>query len=109
VFPAQEPLVITPLSTTIPDKLEGRELVKNKLPPIPTPPVTVKAPVEVEVEIVELDTTKSFVKVLTPAKDCANVETRPVAPVPAIGILNVWVDPEEDMLGKLPELPIEKN
>ena len=51
----------------------------------------------------------AFVKVLTPANDCASVETKPVDPVPAIGILNVCVDPKDDTLGKSPELPIEKN
>ena len=58
---------------------------------------------ESEVETVELETTKSLVKVLIPANDWSSVETRPVAPVPAIGKLNVWVEPEEDMLGKSPE------
>ena len=58
--------------------------------------------------VVELTIT-SPVKVLVPAKDCAKVETKPVAPVPAIGILNVCVDPEEDILNPLPEIPVEKN
>ena len=40
-----------------------------KLPPIPTPPVTVNAPVEVEVETVFEEMTVSFVNVLTPAND----------------------------------------
>ena len=69
VFPAQAPEVITPLFTTTPERLDGTDVVKNKLPPIPTPPVTVKAPVEVDVETVELDTIKSLVKVLIPAND----------------------------------------
>ena len=108
VLPAQDPEVITPLFTTTPDKLEGTELVKNKLPPIPTPPVTVKAPVEVEVETVELEIIKSFVKVLIPANDWFKVETKPVDPIPAIGILNVWVEPDDDILNTLPEVPTEK-
>jgi len=69
VFPAQLPAVITPLFTTTPDKLDGTDVVRNKLPPIPTPPVIVRAPVEVDVETVELDTIKSFVKVLIPEND----------------------------------------
>jgi hypothetical protein len=39
--------------TTTPDKLDGKVVVKNKLPPIPTPPETVIAPVTVDVEDVE--------------------------------------------------------
>jgi hypothetical protein len=51
-FPAQLPEVITPLFTTIPDKLEGTEEVRNRLPPIPTPPATIKDPVLEDVETV---------------------------------------------------------
>ena len=69
VFPAQDPEVITPLFTTTPERLDGTEVVKNKLPPIPTPPVIVKAPVEVDVETVELETIKSLENVLMPAND----------------------------------------
>ena len=47
----------------------------------------------------------SLVKVLMPAKDWARVDTKPVAPTPAIGMLNVWVDPEEDILNPVPEVP----
>ena len=52
VLPAQEPLVITPLFTTTPERLDGSEEDKNKLPPIPTPPATIKAPVEGDVDSV---------------------------------------------------------
>ena len=52
VLPDQDPLVITPLLTTTPDKLDGSEEDKNKLPPIPTPPETINAPVEEDVESV---------------------------------------------------------
>ena len=45
--------VITPLFTTIPERLEGTKLVRNKLPPIPTPPVTINAPEVADVEDVE--------------------------------------------------------
>ena len=107
-MPAQEPEVITPLFTTTPDKLDGREFVKNKLPPIPTPPVIVKAPDAVDVDTVDEEIITSLVKVFMPAKDCARVDTRPVAPVPAIGILNVCVAPEEEILNPNPELPAEK-
>jgi hypothetical protein len=51
----------------------------------------------------------SLVKVLTPANDCAKVDTKPVAPVPAIGILKVCVLPEEAILNPVPEVPVEKN
>jgi hypothetical protein len=36
------------------------------------------------------------------------VETKPVEPVLAIGILNVWVEPEEDILNPDPEVPVAK-
>ena len=80
-----------------------------KLPPMPTPPVTVIAPVVVDVDPVEDEIMISFVNVLIPANDCANVETKPVAPVPAIGILKVCVLPEEDILNPVPVVPVVKN
>ena len=52
VLPDQDPLVITPLFTTTPERLDGSEEDKNKLPPIPTPPDTVNAPVEDDVDTV---------------------------------------------------------
>ena len=36
------------------------------------------------------------------------METKPVEPVLAIGILNVWVEPEEDILNSDPEVPVAK-
>ncbi len=48
------------------------------------------------------------VNVFTPEKDCAKVFTRPVAAVPAIGILNVWVAPIEEILNPLPDIPTTK-
>ena len=65
----QLPVVITPLLRTTPEILSAVDVPVNKLPPIPTPPVTVNAPVEVDVETVELEITKSLVKVLIPAND----------------------------------------
>ena len=65
----QLPVVITPLLRTTPEILSAVDDPVNKLPPIPTPPVTVNPPVEVDVETVELETTKSLVKVLIPAND----------------------------------------
>ncbi len=53
MLPAQEPEVITPLLTITPDKLDGNELVRYRLPPIPTPPATINAPVLEDVEGVE--------------------------------------------------------
>jgi hypothetical protein len=53
MLPAQEPEVITPLLTITPDKLDGKELVRYKLPPMPTPPATINAPVVEDVEDVE--------------------------------------------------------
>jgi hypothetical protein len=44
--------VIAPLFKITPDIEEALEEDVNKLPPIPTPPVTVKAPVVVEPEAV---------------------------------------------------------
>ena len=78
---------------TIPEIFEGNEEVTNKLPPIPTPPVTVNAPEDDDVDTVLEEITVSFVNVLIPAKDCAEVVTKPVEPVPAIGILNVCEAP----------------
>ena len=104
----QLPVVMTPLLKTTPDILLAVEVPVYKLPPIPTPPVIVKAPVVVDVETVLEEITVSFVKVFIPAKDWASVETRPVAPVPAIGILKVCVDPEEDILNPDPEVPVAK-
>ena len=63
----------------------------------------------VDVDPVAEEITISFVNVLIPAKDCANVETKPVAPVPAIGILKVCVLPEEDILNPVPVIPVVKN
>ena len=50
----------------------------------------------------------SPVNVLFPAKDCAPMETRPVLAVPANGILNVCVWPEEAILNSLPLYPVAK-
>jgi len=41
------------LFTTTPDKLDGKEEVTYKLPPIPTPPETIKDPVEEDVDTAE--------------------------------------------------------
>ena len=43
------------------------------------------------------------VKVFCPANVWFDVETKPVAPDPAIGILNVCVSPKEEIFGKSPE------
>ena len=51
----------------------------------------------------------ALVKVLIPAKLCACVETRPVDPVPANGMLSVCVDPEEENAGTVPEYPNAKS
>ena len=102
VLPDQDPLVITPLLTTIPERLDGNKLDKNKLPPIPTPPEIVNAPVYGDVDEVELDIIKSFVNVLIPPNDCESVETKPVDAIPAIGILKVCVLPKELMLNEEP-------
>ena len=53
----------------MPEILEGSVEVTCKLPPIPTPPVTVNAPVDVDVDTVLDDIIVSFVNVLIPAKD----------------------------------------
>lgn len=48
------PDVTKPLLNTTPDTEDATDVPVNKLPPIPTPPVTTKAPEEVEVEVCEL-------------------------------------------------------
>ena len=54
--PAQVPDVTTPLFSTTLDILEAE--LTYKLPPIPTPPPTIKVPVEVDVdEITEVNPT----------------------------------------------------
>ena len=49
------------------------------------------------------------VNVLEPANVCELVETKPVDPLPAIGILNVCDEPTEDILKKSPEVPVSNN
>ena len=106
VEPAQAPVVITPVFTTTPERFEDE--LTNKLPPIPTPPVTFNAPVDVEVLVVESVTARLEEKVFSPANVCAKVETNPVDPEPAIGILKVCVEPLEDILKPVPLVPIAK-
>jgi len=60
-----------------------------KLPPIPTPPFTINAPVVVEADPVNALTVRVVSKVLAPVNVWLSVETKPVEPAPAIGILNV--------------------
>ena len=60
-----------------------------KLPPIPTPPVTFKAPVDEEVDTVASVTDKAELNVLAPARVCVPVETTPLAVALASGKLNV--------------------
>ena len=50
-----------------PDTDDDEPVAVYKLPPIPTPPVTIKAPVEVEVETVALVTERAELNVLAPA------------------------------------------
>ena len=50
VEPAQVPEIITPLFRITPEIEFAYEDEVYKLPPIPTPPVTTRAPVDVEVE-----------------------------------------------------------
>ena len=66
-----------------------------KLPPIPTPPDTIKDPEVVEVEAVEEVTDKSEENVFAPAIVCVEFVTKPVLPDPAIGMLKECVDPYE--------------
>lgn len=106
VEPAQVPIFTTPEFTTTPDKFDAE--LTNKLPPIPTPPVITNAPDEVDILEVESVTNKFELKVFSPANVCAKVETNPVAPEPAIGILKVCVEPEEEMLNPEPLVPVTK-
>ena len=53
-FPDQLPDTTTPLLRTTPE-IELLEPPTNKLPPIPTPPAIVKAPVEEDKELSEED------------------------------------------------------
>ena len=50
--------------------------------------------------VLSVDTLSVPKIVLLPAKDWACVETNPVLPTPAIGMLKVWVEPEETIFGK---------
>ena len=61
--PAQAPVFITPVFTTTPERFEDE--LTNKLPPIPTPPVTFNAPVDVEVLSVESVTARLEEKVFS--------------------------------------------
>ena len=70
---------------------------------MPTPPVTTNAPDVYDPEPVLSVIETALVKVLIPAKLCACVETKPVDPVPAKGIFNVCVNPEEENAGTFPE------
>ena len=54
------------------------------------------------------DAYKSSWKVLLPAIVCAIPVIKPVTPTPAIGILKVCVEPEEDMLNPVPADPTTK-
>ena len=67
--PDHTPEVITLFECPTPDIEEKLVVDVHKLPPIPTPPVTVNAPVEVEVDAVLLDIAVSLTKVLAPYKD----------------------------------------
>ena len=51
---------------------------------------------------------KSSWKVLLPAIVCAIPVIKPVAPTPAIGILNVCVAPKEEILKSVPAVPTAK-
>jgi hypothetical protein len=88
VLPAQDPDVITPLFTITPDKLEGTEVVRNKLPPIPTPPATVSEPVDDEVETV-VDVTAN-----------PGVERIKVEGLKDIALFEERAIPEPDILGE---------
>lgn len=63
-FPDQVPIVTIPLLRTTPDMLEGTEVLENIEPPIPTPPETVNAPVDVLVLTVECEIFTTPVEVL---------------------------------------------
>ena len=78
------------------------------VPAKPAPPATINAPELKLVDGVVAETVNVVSKVLAPVNVCAKVETKPVAPTPAIGILNVCVEPEEDILNPLPEVPVAK-
>ena len=74
-----------------------------RVPPMPTPPETTNAPAVYEPDPVLSVIETALVKVLIPAKLCDCVETKPVDPVPANGIFNVCVDPDEENAGTVPE------
>ena len=80
-------VVVVPLTVKSPETIKFPPTFRFSL--IPTPPNTTKAP-EPAVPEVFVDVIKtSFVNDFTPANDCVNVETKPVAPVEAIGMLKV--------------------
>ena len=60
-----------------------------KVPPIPTPPVTVNAPVVRVVDAVDDEIFTLLKNVLFPENVCAIPDTKPVIPLPAIGIFKV--------------------
>ena len=62
--PAHEPEVITPLLKTTPEIESANEVEVNKLPPIPTPPVTINAPVDELVEVVDAVTAKPDIETI---------------------------------------------
>ena len=78
-----------PFANITPDTEDDDPIEVYKLPPIPTPPVTFKAPVDEEVDTVASVTDKAELNVLPPAKVCVPVETTPLALDPASGKLNV--------------------
>ena len=78
-----------PFASITPDTDDEEPVDVYKLPPIPTPPVTFKAPVDEEVDTVASVTDKAELNVLPPAKVCVPVETTPLALDPASGKLNV--------------------
>ena len=90
--------------------------VEGLVPPIDVPIVitgsTIVVIVELTVVVVPLTvrfplTAKLPENVLSPAIICESGEIKPVTPDPANGMLNVCVDPEDEMLNELPPMPVE--
>ena len=106
--PDQIPEVITLFECPTPDIDEKLVVDVHKLPPIPTPPVTAKSPVDVDVEAVPEVIAIPEAKYFNPNIVCAVPEIKPVDALPAKAILNVCVEPMELIVKPEPEIELEK-
>ena len=76
----------------------------SKEEPIIVAPEILAVPVTANVEAA----TRAPLNVFAPANVCVPVVTVPDEPVPAAGILNVCVEPDETILNSVPDVPVAK-